>query len=722
MDHWESVSTGVVGGECEPHEEIKISFQKSQTSFFSLSLLYYPMISETNDSPSPGLTDLTQTRLTTSGTELTSSHKDPLLVTNSGSTLDKDLNTLRNSTQPSQGAGHVLTPGHQGVDSSGGNDVSVLFCTNISTELDYEDLYLVFKQYGAIERMKLRLSANKKRFVFYILYNSNNSASKACRSMNGHLLNEFVVEAKLCSRDRFHKEPHDFIPEDLGYSGEAVEVDRTPPLPIWYVATYREGMESIVGAAKCIQRKVGKLPFDNLKRYGKNILIKASDETQAELLSKFKAPSTGNIKSITPHKSFNTPKGVIYSKDLACFSEEEILEMCPHNVYQVRKLRGANSAILLTFSSTFLPDYITFDHLRVKVKQYRARPIQCYNCYEYGHVVTHCTKSKKCIVCSQHHQEWDKCELPSYCFHCSGNHSPTSRDCPRKKFEQEVVEVAQNQHISIGSAKRQVMAANKDPTSSYASAIKRLKTSTNQSDMKRSISDNSKTSKRISKEVAMVAEALNLTPISSSKASGKGLNTNTSPLSDDESDSLPKLGQTEMEEDINNELDPQKTHDIQPITVETNSSVITVTKKKKHDNDGFTVPNDKKRARPVSPKDGTKVKTSNKFQALEETPASKRKTVSEGASSSDKSSVHLSKQHIYEGPQTKEHRSQKERSDIEISKETSKVKSVDTTTRIPVNSANQHPSNSRRKLSIDNFGATPKEKGSQPENRSGKKH
>ena len=333
-----------------------------------------------NDSPSPGLNDQKPTQLTTSGTELTNSQKEPLSEMDSSLVLDKALNTPKTPVQPLQVDGHVPTPGHQGVDSSGGNDVSVLFCTNISTELDYEDLYLVFKQYGAIERIKLRLSANKKRFVCYILYNSNNSASKACKYMNGHLVNEFVIEAKLCSRDRFHKEPHDFIPEDLGYSDETVEIDRTPPLPIWYVAAYREGMESIVGASQCIQRKVGKIPFDNLKRYGKNILIKAGDETQAELLNKFKAPSKGNIKSVTPHKSFNMPKGVIYSKDLACFSEEEILNMCPRNVYQVRKLRGANSAIMLTFSSTFLPEYIAFDHLRVKVKQYRARPTQCYNC------------------------------------------------------------------------------------------------------------------------------------------------------------------------------------------------------------------------------------------------------------------------------------------------------------------------------------------------------
>ena len=64
---------------------------------------------------------------------------------------------------------------------------------------------------------------------------------------------------------------------------------------------------------------------------------------------------------------------------------------------------------------------------------------------------------------------------PLYCFHCTGNHSPTSKECPRNKFEQEVKDVAQNQHISIGSAKWQIMAANRSSTSSYAQAIKQMK-------------------------------------------------------------------------------------------------------------------------------------------------------------------------------------------------------------------------------------------------------
>ena len=263
-----------------------------------------------NDSPSPGLTDERPTQLTTSGV-----------------TLDMDKT---NSQTLAQSTGQVIMPAHQGV-ASGGNGARVFFCSNINTDMDYEEVYMIFKDYGIIERMKLKLSSDKKTFNCFILFNSSTSANKA-NSINGHIVNDFAIHTKLCCTNKFSKEPHDFIPADLGYSEQSPSVDRKPPPPIWYIASYKEGRESIIEASKCIQRKVGKIPYENLKRYGRNILIKANDETQAELLTRYKTSTIGNVKSITPHRSFNTPKGVIYSKDLSVFSEEEILGMFPPNV------------------------------------------------------------------------------------------------------------------------------------------------------------------------------------------------------------------------------------------------------------------------------------------------------------------------------------------------------------------------------------------------------
>ena len=495
------------------------------------------------------------------------------------------------------------TPGHQG-ELSGGIDNRVLYCTNISTDVDYEELYMIFKQHGSVERIKLILAADKRTFLCYILFDSNMSASKACISMNSHSINNFVLTTKICSTNKFYNEAHDFVPADLGYEDQSQKVDRTPPTPKWYVATYKEGQENLLGASKHIQRKVGKIPFENLKRYGKNILIKANGDTQAELLNRFKGSPSGNIKTITPHRTFNTLKGVIYSRELTAFSDEEILDMCPPNVCQVRKLRGTNNAVLLTFSTSFIPDYITFDHLRMKVRRYRAQPTQCYRCFDYGHVVSKCPNIPKCNVCSQHHQQCDECELPFYCYHCTGNHSPNSRECPRKKFEQEVVEVAQTQYISIGSAKRQVMSANRDPTSTYASVVKELKKPYQSKKVNRSNSEKGKAN------TAPEAPA----PSSSSSQNPTANELISSSVMEMDSDSLPDLeSERTVESHKPLSVDRASKDDVNhSIAVETKSSFITLTKKTS-ESDDYVNPSSKKWARPVSPKSSSNIETPNKF-------------------------------------------------------------------------------------------------------------
>ena len=512
--------------------------------------------------------------------------------------------------------------------------------------------------------------------------------------MNGHKINDHEIETKIYSINKFHKESSDFVPADLGYDEQPLNIDRKPPLPMWYVASYKEGRESIIEAAQVIQRKVGKISFENLKRYGKNILIKASDEVQAELLTRFKTPASGNIKAISPHKTFNTPKGVIYSRDLAMFSEDQILNMCPPNVFQVKRMRGVNNAILLTFSSTYVPDYITFDHLRVRVKKYRARPTQCYNCLEYGHIISRCFNLKKCNVCSQQHQEWGACEQPPYCFHCTGTHSPTSKECPRNRFEQEVVDTAQNQHISIGSAKRQVMAANRDPCSSYALAIKKMKSSN-------PIRKQNHYHNKTKDDVPLLIPTSEVAGSSFDKSEKAADMTDKVDL-----DSLPSLESAETEAD-NDKSGSQS------ITLETNSSVITVTKKNQQENQGFTAPSRKKRARPTSPKDNSKVQTSNKFTALEESPTSKKKALSKEKISPINTAELSEKPLTNKESISKEQKSSKPDESNQVSKESSITEcngAKNKNSLLPNNSTSRN----RKKLSTENFSAHSREKASHP--------
>ena len=125
-----------------------------------------------------------------------------------------------------------------------------------------------------------------------------------------------------------------FIPSKLGLVKEDVK-PREPPPPMWFVAELKDSVNRYA-TIRNLQRKVGVFAEGNVKTYGKNLLLNAGDRSQAMMLSKFKSQSGGEIKNITPHKYFNTGKGIIFSSDLCEFEEPEILALCPETVYEVK--------------------------------------------------------------------------------------------------------------------------------------------------------------------------------------------------------------------------------------------------------------------------------------------------------------------------------------------------------------------------------------------------
>ena len=401
-----------------------------------------------NGTLSPGLTDTPKAQETTIGME-----KDPHFQGSSIATLEPYTQTVKKSL------------GHQDVNHAGGLDAyqRVLFCINLDTAVDYEILYEDMKGYGNIERIRLTLDATGKTFDTYVTFSNSSDALKAFCDIRKNP----KVKCKLMNVKNIRNGVSDFIPSKLGLVKEDVK-PREPPPPMWFVAELKDSVNRYVAICN-LQRKVGVFAEGNVKTYGKNLLLKAGDRSQAMILSKYKPQSGGDIKNLTPHKYSNTVKGIIFSSDL-CELEE------PETVYEVKKLGGVNDAILLFFNCP-LPLDIWVDHSRIKVQKLKAKPTQCHICYEYGHIRKYCPNedSTKCKVCSSINLCGKICEKEEFCFHCDDNHSPASRRCPRYRFEEEVVETANNEHISIGSAKRIVMAANSSENSTYASAIKKIK-------------------------------------------------------------------------------------------------------------------------------------------------------------------------------------------------------------------------------------------------------
>ena len=85
-------------------------------------------------------------------------------------------------------------------------------------------------------------------------------------------------------------------------------------------------------------------------------------------------------------------------------------------------------------------------------------------------------KYQRCYRCSDAHESIDACRNEWFCFLCVGKHSPSSKDCPRCKYEKEIVETADVEQISIGSAKRQIMGANRSENCTLCTSHKKNET------------------------------------------------------------------------------------------------------------------------------------------------------------------------------------------------------------------------------------------------------
>ena len=521
--------------------------------------------------------------------------------------------------------------GRQSAKSTGGSypNLRVLNCSNLDSKYDYEMVFDKMKSFGLIQRIKMKLTSNQRAFDVYVTFARSEDANVA---YNYFREEEplFCSKYKVLNVSNLEDEEFDFIP--ISQAGSEVKKERVLPIPTWHVAFFKEGKENLIRAAESLQKKVGNIPRGNLKRYGKSVLIKAGNKTQAVLLCNFKASDEGNIQSVSPHRSFNTSCGIIYSRDLSDFTEEEILDKCPSSVFKVKKLKGGNGAILLTFTTHFIPDYVDVEHSRIKIKKYYRRPTQCFSCYEYGHGYQNCNKNKKCVNCSGYH-ELDNCTETSYCFLCEGNHSPKSRDCPRYKLEQEILEVADNEFISIGSAKRKVMGANKNSNNTYASAVKVLKRNTPRNN-KPAPAENKASPRR-----SLPAPAENKAspqrsslPVRSDPPSGENSNLGAAVHSGVKENILPSTSRTNSFDSLPDLCNPEKNQvsvEAKSISIETSSSIVTVLKKVQTEDMEFSVPSIKKRARPVSPKSSSSdVELKNSFSSLVESPAVKKQAIS----------------------------------------------------------------------------------------------
>lgn len=212
-----------------------------------------------------------------------------------------------------------------------------------------------------------------------------------------------------------------------------------------------------------------------------SLLIETQSKEQATSLMSLKI--LGNLPIIVkPHTTLNTSKGIIYSRDLLNFSDEELLkEFESQNIINVKRIMTRKDKelvpspmIALTFGSTILPEYIFAGYVRIPVRLNIPNPFRCLNCQKLGHTHHRCEAAYACDRCGTQNKHAGPCDGEPCCINCKGNHPSWSRECPSWKREKKILEIQTKEKIPAHEARRkffQLYPNFSKPHVSYAQSI-----------------------------------------------------------------------------------------------------------------------------------------------------------------------------------------------------------------------------------------------------------
>ena len=110
---------------------------------------------------------------------------------------------------------------------------------------------------------------------------------------------------------------------------------------------------------------------------------------------------------------------------------------------------------MLQFRCPELPNTVQVGYLYFNVKQYIPQPLRCFKCNRFGHVAANCRNKERCAKCGNDNKTIS-CNIDVLrCVNCNGNHSATSKECPRYINEAQVLKVKVEKKITYAEACKQ---------------------------------------------------------------------------------------------------------------------------------------------------------------------------------------------------------------------------------------------------------------------------
>ena len=213
-----------------------------------------------------------------------------------------------------------------------------------------------------------------------------------------------------------------------------------------------------------------------------SLVIEVSSPDESERLLKV-TKVHGHKVSCIPHPTYNQSRGVIYAPELLTIDTEEIQsELKEQNVVKVvrimKKVENGHiplPTLILTFNSYRLLNIIKAGWLTFKVKPCIPSPLRCFHCQVFGHSIQKCKKKLSqepavCVNCGK--AAHGECKDTPSCINCGGEHSASSKSCPRFIYEKEVQAIKVLEKVSFKEAKRRASEKQIRPGELFSSVIK----------------------------------------------------------------------------------------------------------------------------------------------------------------------------------------------------------------------------------------------------------
>jgi len=236
---------------------------------------------------------------------------------------------------------------------------------------------------------------------------------------------------------------------------------------------------------KALKCQVGTLKSVRRLQRG-DILVETDSQVYANEL--LKMSSLANVPvAVSAHRTLNSSKGVIRSRDVARCDKQEIIDNLRSQgvtdavVVMVKTgnsdERRITNTVILSFNKPQPPTHIKAGYLRILVAPYVPNPLRCFQCQKFGHGRQYCKGEQVCSRCGESGHDYTLCQKAEHCSNCNGDHAASSKACPKWQLEQKVQQIKSEKNISFVEARKLAQQSTKPTMATIVTSAMRPSTS-----------------------------------------------------------------------------------------------------------------------------------------------------------------------------------------------------------------------------------------------------